>query len=315
MKHYLTTAFLFLLSINVFAQEKTFTTQEVSVNELLHGTLYTPEKVKKTDLVILIAGSGPTDRDGNSMLIQGNNNSLKYLAEGLAENGISVYSYDKRFFGLFKQNRTEEAMAMLFNDFVDDAVEVADFFRSQKKYKNIIFAGHSEGSLIGMIASKRAGADKFISIAGAGNSLDIVIENQIGQNASFLLEETKTILGELKKGNAVEVKNPHLQPLFGESVQPFVISLIKHNPQEEIKKLKIPVLIVNGTSDLQVPVSEAELLQKAKPDAQYLIVEKMNHVLKEVNDISENQKAYTDPDLPVMPELIKKIATFVKNIK
>lgn len=311
MKKYFTSLFLFLFSTSLFAQDKTFSTQEVSVNEFLHGTLYTPEKPKKTNLVILIAGSGPTDRNGNSTLIQGNNNSLKYLAEGLVQNGISVYSYDKRFFGLFKQNKTEEAMAMLFNDFVDDAVEIAHFFKNQKKYKNIIFAGHSEGSLIGMIASERAGADKFISIAGAGNSLDIVIENQIAQNAPFLVEETQTILKELRAGNTTEVKNPFLEPVFAETLQPFIISLIKNNPQEEIKKLKIPVFIINGTSDLQISEAEAELLKQAKPEAQYLIIEKMNHVLKEVNNINENQKAYTNPNLPVMPELIEQISKFI----
>lgn len=311
MKKHFTSVFLFLFSTALFAQEKTFSTTEVSVNEFLHGTLYTPEKAKKTDLVILIAGSGPTNRDGNSMLIQGDNNSLKYLAEGLAKNGISVYSYDKRFFGLAKQNKTEEAMAMLFNDFVDDAVKVAHFFKSQKKYKQIIFAGHSEGSLIGMIASERARTNKFISIAGAGNSLDIVIENQIAQNAPFLVEETQAILKELRAGNTIEVKNPFLEPVFSETLQPFIISLIKNNPQEEIKKLKIPVLIINGTSDLQVSEAEAQLLKQAKPEAQYLIIEKMNHVLKEVNDISENQKSYTDPNLPVMPELIEQITKFI----
>lgn len=306
---------LVLFSIGAAAQEKTFTSEEVSVNEFLDGTLYTPKTSKKTNLVILIAGSGPTDRDGNSMMLQGENNSLKYLAEGLAEQGISVYSYDKRFFGLFKAGKSEEGMAMLFDDFVDDAIEVANFFRKSKKYKNIIFAGHSEGSLIGILGAQKTKIDGVISLSGTGNSLDVILETQIGAQAPFLLEETQSILGELKKGNTIEVENPMLQSVFSEQLQPFVISSLKYNPQDEIKKLSVPVMIVNGTADLQIHLSETELLQKAKPDAKYLIVENMNHVLKEVKDVSENQQSYSNPDFPVVPELINQIASFVKSIK
>src|SRR5690606_22338068 len=175
--------------------------------------------------------------------------------------------------------------AMLFDDFVDDAVEVADFFRKSKKYKNIIFAGHSEGSLIGILGARRIKIDGVISLSGTGNSLDVILETQIGAQAPFLLEVTKSILEELKKGNTVEVKNPMLQSIFSEQLQPFVISSLKYNPQDEIKKLSVPIMIVNGTADLQIQLSETELLQKAKPDAKYLIVENMNHVLKEVKDV------------------------------
>lgn len=303
---------LVLFSIGVSAQEKSFKTEEVSVNELLEGTLYTPEKAKKTNLAILIAGSGPTNRDGNQAMMK--NNSLKFLAEGLAENGISVYNYDKRIFAQIKTGNIDENKTF-FDDFINDASDVIAFFRKQKKYNKIIIAGHSEGSLIGMVASEKTKADGFISIAGAGNPIDKVLEFQIGQNAPYLLEDTKAVLAELKKGNTVEIKNTALLSLFRPSIQPYMISWLKYNPQTEIQKLNIPVMITNGTSDLQVLVSEAELLQKAKPDAKYLIIENMNHVLKEVKDLEENQKSYTDPDLPVVPELISEISSFVKSIK
>lgn len=303
---------LVLLSIGATAQEKSFSTSEVSVNELLEGTLYTPDSKKKTNLVILIAGSGPTDRDGNQAMME--NNSLKFLAEGLTENGISVYSYDKRMFALMKSGEIDESK-LLFEHFIDDAVAVAEFFKKQKKYNKIIFAGHSEGSLIGMVASEKAKTDGFVSIAGAGNPIDKVLEFQINQSAPYLVDDTKAVLEELKKGNTVEIKNIALFSLFRPSVQPYMISWLKYNPQTEIQKLKIPVMIINGTSDLQVLVSEAELLQKAKPEATYLIIENMNHVLKEVQDMTQNQKSYTDPDLPVVPELINKISSFVKSIK
>lgn len=106
-----------------------------------------------------------------------------------------------------------------------------------------------------------------------------------------------------------------LASLFRESVQPCMISWIKYNPQDEIKKLKIPVLVINGTKDLQVSISEAELLKQAKPDAKMEIIENMNHLFKEIKgDEKENMATYTNPDLPVMKELISKINLFIKAL-
>lgn len=304
---------LFFLSLNIFSQEQIFYTQNIRVNTLIEGTLYTPEDENNNNLVILIAGSGPTDRNGNNSAMK--NNSLKFLAQGLAQNGISVYSYDKRIFEITKKPDFKEE-DLSFQDFITDAIDVVNYFKKEKKYKKIIVAGHSEGSLIGMIASKEANTDGFISLAGAGSPIDEVLEFQIGQNSPQFLEETKTILAELRKGNTVTEMSPSLVSLFRPSVQPYMISWIKYNPQQEIKKLKkIPVMIINGSADLQVQVSEAEALKQAKPDAKYLIIQDMNHVFKTVKDMAENQNSYVNPDLPVSEELISEMIKFVKKIK
>lgn len=304
---------LFLLSLNASSQDQIFYTQDVRINTLIDGTLYTPEDDNNNNLVILIAGSGPTDRNGNNSAMK--NNSLKFLAQGLAQNGISVYSYDKRIFEITKKPDFKEE-DLSFQDFITDAIDVVNYFKKEKKYKKIIVAGHSEGSLIGMIASKEANTDGFISLAGAGSPIDEVLEFQIGQNSPQFLEETKTILAELRKGNTVTEMSPSLASLFRPSVQPYMISWIKYNPQQEIKKLKkIPVMIINGSADLQVQVSEAEALKQAKPDAKYLIIQDMNHVFKTVKDMAENQNSYVNPDLPVSEELISEMTKFVKKIK
>ena len=118
----------------------------------------------------------------------------------------------------------------------------------------------------------------------------------------------------LKKGETFEAKNPMLASLFRESVQPYMISWLQHNPQEEIKKLHIPILIINGTKDIQVPVHDAELLHQANPKSELVLIQNMNHIFKEIKgDEAENMKSYTNPDLPVMPELIEKITTFLKK--
>ena len=311
---------LFLLmvffSILSYSQTETvvqsFNKEEIAVNPLINGSLYSPLKQnKKTNLVILIAGSGPTDRDGNQKGLT--NNSLKYVSEALAKNDIAVFSYDKRIIAQMKSKTVNEA-ALTFDDFITDATSVLLFFKNKKKYNKIIIAGHSEGSLIGMIAANEK-ADAFISLAGAGRTIDAVLVEQITKQAPFLKEETQKNLDILKSGKTFELKNPMLASIFRESIQSYMISWIQYNPQIEIAKLQMPVLIVNGTKDLQVAVSEAELLKKAKPEAELVLIENMNHIFKVINgDDAENMKSYSNPDIPIATKLTSTITTFVKSL-
>lgn len=315
MKKYLL-VFLILFTTLGYTQTEnvvtSFNKEEIAINPLLNGSLYSPLKQnKKTNLVILIAGSGPTDRDGNQKGLT--NNSLKYLSEELTKNDIAVFSYDKRIFTQMKSGTVNEA-TLTFDDFITDATSVLMFFKNQNKYNKIIIAGHSEGSLIGMIAAN-GNADAFISLAGAGRTIDAVLVEQITKQAPFLKEETQKNLDILKSGKTFELKNPMLASLFRESIQPYMISWIKYNPQIEIAKLQIPVLIVNGTKDIQVSVQEAELLKKAKPEAELVLIENMNHIFKEIkSDDAENMKSYTNPDLPIVAKLTSTITTFIKSL-
>ena len=164
--------FLPILFVSLgYSQTKTeiFKKEEININTLLKGSLYTPlKKSKEETLVILIAGSGPTDKNGNQKNLV--NNSLKYLCEGLAQNDIAAFSYDKRMFAQISLGTLNEA-TLSFEDFINDAKAVFTYFKNQKKYNKIIIAGHSEGSLIGMIAANN-NADAFISIAGPGRTID-----------------------------------------------------------------------------------------------------------------------------------------------
>ena len=308
------TLLLFLLfSATVIAQKTAlFTKDTISINSLLKGTLYTPLKQnKKTNLVILIAGSGPTDRNGNQKGMT--NNSLQLLAEALANNNIAVYSYDKRIFAQMAAGKLDEG-SLSFDTFIDDAKAVLLHFKNQKKYHTITIAGHSEGALIGLIAAN-GNADAYISIAGAGRSIDEVLLEQIEKQAPFLKEEVEKNLATLKSGTTFELKNPMLASLFRSSVQPYMISWIKYNPQTEMKQLHIPTLIINGDKDIQVSVNDAQLLHQAKSDAQLKIISNMNHIFKEIKgDDTVNKASYTNPDLPVIPELPSVIATFIQSL-
>ena len=301
--------FILLFSLTMFAQ---YEKKEITINETITGDLYTPETNKKPNLVILLAGSGPTDRNGNQVGMA--NNSLKFLAEELAKNNTAVYTYDKRTVALLKQGKIKEATSISFNDFITDAETVLNHFQKEKKYRKIIIAGHSQGSLIGMIAIQKKG-DAFISIAGPAHSIDKTITDQIEKQAPFLKKEVEDNFKILSEGKTFENKNPMLESIFNKEVQPFLTSWIHYNPQEEIAKLTIPTLILNGTRDIQVGTKDAELLKQAQPKAELQIITDMNHILKKVNDdTTENYATYSNPELPIMQELVNSITVFLKTL-
>ena len=290
----------------------------------LFGTLALPQSRSPMPVVLIVAGSGPTDRDGNSPLLKGANNSLKLLAEGLAAHGIASVRYDKRGVGetgKIMQLEAEKTKSVLreqdlsFEAFIDDAVRWAKQLRADRRFSRLAVLGHSEGSLIGMVAAQRMGADTFISIAGAGRPVQQIIVEQVrSQLPPELLKTTEDILDQLSAGKTVESVPAELQILFRPSVQPYLISWLRYDPAKEIAKLSIPVLIVQGTTDLQASPEDAKRLGKGNPAAKLLFIEGMNHVLKTVPNEQKSQvSSYSDPTLPVAPDLIGAIVSFAKE--
>ena len=262
--------------------------------------------------MLILAGSGPTDRNGNSMMIPGKNDSLKMIAEELAANGIASIRYDKRDIGMNQALGSSEA-DLRFDNYINDAAAWVEHLKSDDAFTQIGIIGHSEGSLIGMVVAERASADSFISIAGVGRPIDEVLMEQLAaQLPEDLLEEARQLIGKLKDGEQVATVSPQLHSVFRPSVQPYMISWLAYDPQEEVAALEIPVLIIAGTADSQVPVSDAESLHAAHPESELLIIDDMNHVLKTVSDESENEAAYRDRDLPLADGLMEGIGRFLE---
>ncbi|MFN7013325.1 MAG: alpha/beta hydrolase, partial [Bacteroidia bacterium] len=260
--------------------------------------------------VLIIAGSGPIDRNGNNP-IGGENNSLKMIAEALEQNQIASIRYDKRGIGKSK-NAAKNEIDTRFDDMVDDAISWVNSIKQNYPEKKIVIAGHSEGSLIGMIAANKTNVDKFISIAGAGFSADSILKQQLSSVADFIRVEAYKIIDELKKGNTIEKIDPLFLSLFRPSVQPYLISWFKYNPCEEIKKIKGKVLIVNGDNDIQIGVEHAEELKRCKEDAQLYIIPEMNHILKNApRDRKDNITTYKIPDLALNEEFVRVLTTFI----
>ncbi|NLS44726.1 MAG: alpha/beta hydrolase [Firmicutes bacterium] len=282
----------------------------------IHGTLQVPETARKYPVVLIIAGSGPTDRDGNSPLLLGRNDSLKMIALGLQENGIASVRYDKRGIAGSSDAMAGKTEADLrFDDYVDDAVAWVEDLQKDSRFSHVIILGHSEGALIGTAAAnKTPGLSGIISISGAGRPAYDLITEQLSNEEKEIRDEACKILNELREGRLIGEIRPELMPLFRPSVQPYLISWFKYNPVDEIRNLDIPLLILHGTTDIQVNVEDAKLLKDANQDARLKIIDGMNHVLKSVSlDPQENLAAYSDPSLPLAPGFLKEIVSFIRS--
>ncbi len=311
MKKTLLTTLIFGLVIsNIFGQTETIVKLETSSGNI-EGTLLIPEIEGKITIALIIAGSGPTDRDGNNPIMK--NNSLKMLASGLAEKGIATLRYDKRGIGKSLSAGMKE-IDLRFEFYVEDARKWIDLLSKDNRFDEIIVIGHSEGSLIGMIASQTEKVNKFVSLAGVGEPAGEIIRQQLAAQPPIVLEQSLPIIESLEKGETVDTVPPMLSALFRPSVQPYIISWFKYNPQEELAKLDKPILIVQGTTDIQVTVDEAEKLMKTNPNAEKQIIEGMNHILKDaVEDRNENILTYSQPDLPLKIGLIETIVEFINR--
>ncbi len=309
MFHFLCLLSFFTVSTSSFAQAEEKVTLKTDSGEI-YGTLLTPKSEQKPPVVLLIAGSGPTDRDGNS--VAGKNNSLKFLAEALAAEGIATLRYDKR--GIAESHGALDSVQNLrFDTWVEDAKGWVAWLTARNQFSSVTIAGHSQGALVGIMAAQAGHVDKYISIAGAGEPINKVLEKQLMANSPELAASARPVLDSMSQGHLVEKFPPMLAMLFNKPTQPFLISWMKYNPVVELSKLTIPILIIQGTTDLQVKVEDAQKLQKANPNTQLLIIDQMNHVLKNVSDnLTENYESYRNPNLPVKDELVRGIVDFVK---
>ena len=279
----------------------------------ISGSLSVPTTGKKFAVVLIIAGSGATDRNGNNGVAV-TANSYKILADSLLQHHIASLRYDKR--GIAESritNAKEEDLS--FEDYINDAAAWVALLKKDKRFSTIIIAGHSEGSLIGMIAAKISNANKYISIAGAGEPLYKTLKKQLAAQPDFIKNKCYPMLDTLVMGQFVTDVPPMLYSLFRPSAQPYLISLFKYNPALVIAKLTIPVLIINGTTDIQVSTTDADSLHAACKQSKLVIIKGMSHLLKEApTDREKNIALYNSiPNEPIKNELVQAIVNFIKT--
>ena len=296
--------FLLLLScITSFCQTEIGIT---SGEDSLFGTFIQVDNAKLA--VLILPGSGPTDRNGNSYLGL-KTDAYKLLAEALQENSIASLRIDKRGAGKSTMAALPESK-LTVQSYVDDALLWLDTL--SKLYSRVAIIGHSEGALIGTLAAQKKKTTGFISLLGAGLPADSVLKMQIARQDSAFYTESLPYFDSLSQG--LKVKAPaKFDMLFRPSLQPYLISWFAFDPAKELAKLDVPTLIIGGTSDIQVPIEHAELLAIDNPQATVAIVENLTHTLKSApaNDKNKIIETYQNPDLPIHPALLSHIITFL----
>jgi pimeloyl-ACP methyl ester carboxylesterase len=277
----------------------------------LHGVIDLPPGSGPWPVVLLHPGSGPTDRDGNNILMR--NDSLRMLGRALAAEGIAVLRVDKRGIAASANAMSKEEDVRV-DSFASDVVAWTAFLRKDSRFTKVGFVGHSEGSLIGLVATKEARPDAFVSLCGPGRPFaDLVREQLKGALPKDLLESSDTILGELEAGRPVKDVPATLRGIFRPSVQPYLLSLFKHDPAKLAAEFPGPVLVVSGSTDIQVPPADGKRLAGAR--GTWVTIDGMNHVLKPVGttDRAVQVPTYSDRALPLHPKLVPLVAGFLKE--
>ena len=269
-------------------------------------------------VVLIIPGSGPTDRDGNNPLGV-TAAPYRLLAEALATKGVSTVRIDKRGLGGSKA-AVADGNKVTIADYATDTHNWVASIRKRTGQRCVWLLGHSEGSLIALAAAQQPhGICGVISVSGAGRRLSDVIREQLRANPANapLLDSAMTALDVLESGQHVGVSamHPALQKLFAPQVQDYLIDMFRQNPASLAAALKVPLLIVQGERDLQVSTADAKALAAAQPKARLVLLPQMNHVLKDVatDDRAANLATYADSSLPVDRDAVEAIAGFVKR--
>lgn len=306
----------------------------------VEGTLTGPVHGEGVPGVLLIAGSGPTDRDWNSEGLSGQNGSGRLLAEALSARGIVVLRYDKRGTG-----QTQAHPPHRWEDYTAEQQGGLEFLSKtgQVDPRRIYVLGHSEGALHALQLSQRTN----IQLAGVGllaapgRRLDQLIEAQFlsAHRAAGItpapqhVELLAAMLASMRSnsdGPPAQVLESRLlsglaRALFDPTERFFLADLIDFDPLEATARLKIPLLLMGGGKDIQTddefdlgPLIEAAQAGTS-PRVRVYRLPASDHMLKhERRPRSLIQKvgrapAYNEPtrslDSAVVPALVDWIRT------
>jgi len=298
----------------VAAQDASMVEERWSVGGLA-GTFAGPANAPaRGPAVLIIAGSGPTPRDGSFA-------TYAQLAQGLAAAGIRSLRYDKRGVGDSRALFTREDDLVL-QTFVDDALTAARDLKARADVSSLVLVGHSEGALIATLAASQAELAGIVLLAGPGRRLDAILREQllampVPAEQEHYRQEGLAILQKLTNGERVNSMSPPQAPLFRPSVQPFLLSVFAVDPAAALARLTLPVLIVQAASDIQVSLMDFEALRRARPDARTLLLPEANHEFKpapaDIRDRAAQIKSY-DRTAPLVAGLVPAVVDFVRSV-
>jgi pimeloyl-ACP methyl ester carboxylesterase len=298
----------------------------------LRGSLLLPAGEGPFPLVILIAGAGTTDRNGNNYNVPGRNDALLLLARALRAEGVASYRYDKRGSGesYALQGREEDSR---FSDYVDDASFVLNAFEPDPRFSRIVLAGHTEGALVAAAVA----SEPFLSLGGAasrespqdpdgtklaglvllcatGRTAAETVETALADTPAPLKPEAAAIMSALKSGKTYPSPSSYFADFFRPSFQPYLASWFSYDIKSDLAAFRGEVALVQGNMDFQVSLAEFDILHRVRPEAPAFVLPDMNHALKAVSgDLEENYRSFSDPSFPLADGLAAIIAAVAKG--
>ena len=284
--------------------------EEVAIDGLA-GTLLSPETAAPPAAALIIAGSGPTDRNGNSHLGL-RTDSYKLLAEELARHGIATLRFDKRGIGSSRSTRPEAEVVV--QHFVDDVVTLTRWLATRVQTRQVFLIGHSEGGTLALLAAKSVNPGGIVLLTAPGRTLATILREQYTRAGASrdLAGEALAIIATLERGEEVADVNPRLAAAFRPSVQPYLRSSITIDPAAIAREQDFPMLMVGGGRDFQIGKSDFDALGAARADAEAYWDPDMAHTLKPSrSDPQSVQRAYTDPTAPLATGLADRVAEFI----
>ena len=273
-------------------------------------------KQQHAPVVLIVPGSGPTDRNGNSPLGL-KASTYRLLAQGLADQGIATVRIDKR--GMFESAKAvADPNNVTIQDYANDISSWVKTIRQKLNCTCVWVLGHSEGGLVAMLAGQQnVDICGLILVAAPGRPLGLILRDQLRQNPANapIIDQALEAIDALEANRRVDPQNLHpaLQRLFNLDVQGFLINTFALDPLHLIAGYKKPVLIMQGLRDLQVSTIDAQRLSQAAPHSTLILLPDTNHVLKYVaaDDRTANLATYSDPLQPLAPGIIDVIAHFI----
>ena len=262
------------------------------------------------ECIVLIAGSGPTDRDCNSLVLSGRMDSFLQLSQALNEEGYSVFRYDKRTAGESRESFGKHAM--VFDDFVQDAILVVETMR-EMGYEKIHLVGHSQGAMVAMRVAQATPVTSVVHLSGPSDPIDVAFLRQLESLPKELYEEATSTFEEIRLGEEIGAVSDDLQPFFTNETIPFLLNWMQYDPIREALAVEVPLLFIGGGEDTQVLAEDLDEFASLVDRAEVQLIPNMNHVLKRVESERENQQSYQDPSFVLDPDLVESIVSFLAH--
>ena len=278
---------------------------------MLYGTLLLPGGVERPPVALLVAGSGPTDRNGNQPDMR--NDSLRRLARLLASQGIASLRFDKRGVAASRAAEPDERQLSV-ERYVDDVLAWSRQLQADPRLGSLLLIGHSEGGLIATLAAEDSGGRALVLLAACGRRVDDLLREQLrGRLPPPLRRAADRIMVSLARGELQPGVPAELQTLFRPSVQPYLISLFRQDPVAALAKTRLPVLVMQGDRDIQVGPEDARALAASRDGVRLALLPGVNHVLREVAEDEPPLDSYDQPQRPLAPVLGNELFRFLSE--